>query len=124
VKDVSRPELSNAAGLGDWPGFDLLSVRNRVDDRAIEVKGRADVGHVELSENEWARACILRERYWLYVVFECASAAPRLFRVQDPFGRLVARERGGVIIEESEIFKAAESDALIPTGHPTIEVPQ
>jgi len=113
VKDVSRPELSCAAGLGDWPGFDLLSVRNRIDDRAIEVKGRADVGHAELSENEWARACILRERYWLYVVYDCASATPRLFRVQDPFGRLVARERGGVIIEESEIFKAAESDSGI-----------
>jgi superfamily II DNA or RNA helicase/DNA-binding XRE family transcriptional regulator len=118
VKDVSRPELSRAAGLGDWPGFDLLSVRNRVDDRAIEVKGRADVGNVELSENEWSRACILRERYWLHVVFDCASAAPRLLRVQDPFGRLVTRDRGGVIIEEAEIFRAAEGDPGFSTSAP------
>jgi len=31
---------------------------------AIEVKGRATIGDVELSENEYTKACNLRDRYW------------------------------------------------------------
>ena len=75
VKDVSRPKLARRAGLTDRPGFDLLSVRPD-GRRAIEVKGRADLGEVEVSENEWAKACNLRDGYWLYVVFDCATPRP------------------------------------------------
>ena len=32
--------------------------------------------------------------YWLYVVFDCATPRPRLVRVQDPFGKLLARGTG------------------------------
>ena len=52
VQYVSRPELARRAGLGDWPGFDLLSVATDAGRRAIEVKGRAGAGDVELSDNE------------------------------------------------------------------------
>ncbi len=52
VRDVSRPELARRAGLGDWPGFDLLSEGPDGGRRAIEVKGRAGTGAIELSENE------------------------------------------------------------------------
>jgi hypothetical protein len=76
--------------------------------RAIEVKGRAAIGDIELTENEWAKACNPRERYWLYVVYECASAHPRLLRVQDPFANLLIRAKGGVIIDEREILGAAD----------------
>jgi hypothetical protein len=76
---------------------------------AIEVKGRAGVGDIELTENEWTRACNLRERYWLYVVFDCASAHPRLVRVQDPFGALLARPKGGVVITAESVLEAAEA---------------
>ena len=82
VQDVSTPELAQAAGLAEHPGFDLLSfrphplapspqsgegvpkagVRVTGEERSIEVKGRAGVGDVELSENEWAKACNLRSR--------------------------------------------------------------
>ena len=109
VKDVSRPALSRRAGLTDWPGFDLLSVRPD-GRRAIEVKGRAGVGDVEVSENEWAKACNLRERYWLYVVFDCATPRPRLVRVRDPFGRLLANAKGSVVIAGSEILSAAADE--------------
>jgi hypothetical protein len=109
VKDVSTPELARAAGLTEHPGFDLLSVRPQEQERAIEVKGRAGIGGIELTENEWARACNLRERYWLYVVYDCASSRPRLLRVQDPFGKLIVRARGGVVIDEREIFEVAET---------------
>lgn len=108
VRDVSTPPLARAAGLEDHPGFDLLSRRPEAGELAIEVKGRAGIGDVELKENEWAKACNLGERYWLYVVYDCASAHPRLLRVQDPFRKLIVKARGGVMIGEQEIFTASE----------------
>ncbi len=110
VHDVSTAEQALAAGLEAWPGFDLLSRRASGEELAIEVKGRAGIGDVELTENEYIRACNLRDRYWLYVVFECAKDAPRLLRVKDPFGKLVVRAKGSVIIGEGQIFAAAEYD--------------
>ena len=108
VKDIHTPELSRAAGLGDHPGFDLMSIRDD-ERRNIEVKGRAGVGDVELTENEWPKACNLGEQYWLYVVYDCATPTPRLLRVQNPFQKLIAQAKGGVVIDEQEIFKAAEN---------------
>ncbi|MCS6944072.1 MAG: DUF3883 domain-containing protein, partial [Sutterellaceae bacterium] len=107
VRDVSTPDKARLAGLNDYPGFDLLSKRAG-EDRGIEVKGRVGVGEIELTENEWARACILRERYWLYVVFDCGSAQPRLLRVQDPFGKLIAKARGSITIAYNDIANASE----------------
>jgi len=100
VEDVSDPKRAM--------GFDLLSHRPAGEERAIEVKGRRGIGDVELTENEWARAANLRDRYWLYVVYECASANPRLLRVRDPFGTVMAKAKGGVVIGEQAIFEAAE----------------
>ena len=91
VKDVSKPHLARAAGLEENPGFDLLSDRPGDGERGIEVKGRVGVGEVELTENEWVKACNQRDRYWLYVVFDCGTSHPRLLRVQDPFGKLIAK---------------------------------
>ncbi len=110
VKDVSRPDLARKAGLTDWPGFDLLSLRHSAERLAIEVKGRAGSGNVELSENEWAKACNLRAGYWLYVVFDCAKPHPRLVRVRDPFVKLLARGRESLVysIPQSELLQAAE----------------
>ncbi len=110
VRDVSKPHLARAAGLEDHPGFDLLSNRPGDGSRGIEVKGRAGIGDVELTENEWPKACNHRGRYWLYVVYDCATPHPRLLRVQDPFGKLVVKARGGVRIDETAIFDAAEGD--------------
>ncbi len=116
VHDVSRPELARRQGFGDWPGFDLRSLRpaglrGPEEERAIEVKGRAGSGPVEVSENEWAAACNLRDRYWLYVVFDCATPHPRLVKVRDPFGRLLARAKGSVVIAESDILSASMEEA-------------
>ena len=111
VIDVSTPELALAAGLDRSPGFDLLVRQTDGAVRGVEVKGRRAVGDVELTENEWTRAVNLRERYGLYVVFDCASPHPRLLRVRDPFGRLLARAKGGVVIDEKTILAAAEVEA-------------
>ena len=111
--DVSRPELARRAGLGDWPGFDLLSVAAAGERRAIEVKGRARGGAIELTENEWARALNLRAGYWLYAVYDCATPRPRLERVRDPFGKLLVRSRVscGYAIPAAAVRAAAEGAA-------------
>ena len=110
VKDVHTPELARAAGLTDNPGFDLLAIYPDGDARgrrAIEVKGRANTGEVEVSSNEWARAANLRDGYWLYAVYDCATPAPRLARVQDPFGSLLAKAKGSVLIGAKQVFEAS-----------------
>ena len=112
VKDVHTPELARAAGLTDNPGFDLLSIYPGSSRRAIEVKGRADTGDVEVTSNEWARAVNLRDGYWLYAVYDCGTHAPRLVRVQDPFGNLLAKAKGSVLISAKDIIKATEGETL------------
>ena len=115
VADISHPELARRAGLTDWPGFDLLSLRppkgdGSREELAIEVKGRRGHGSIEMKDNEWANACNLRGKYWLYVVFDCATPHPRLVRVCDPFGKLLAKTRESMAftITESQILEAAE----------------
>lgn len=71
-------------------GFDLISRRPHPDDpqtalevRFIEVKGRSGVGEVSLSANEYKTAERLKEDYWLYVVYDCATR-PKVYPVRDP----------------------------------------
>jgi superfamily II DNA or RNA helicase len=71
-------------------GFDLISRRPHPDDpqtalevRFIEVKGRSGVGEVSLSANEYRTAERLKEDYWLYVVYDCASS-PQVNPVYNP----------------------------------------
>ena len=111
VQDVSTPSRARLAGLTDCPGFDLLSRRRDGSEIGIEVKGRAEDGAVEVTDNEWSKALNLRSRYWLYVVYKCASPHPNLWRVQDPFGNLLATPKGGVIIQESAITKVGRRDS-------------
>lgn len=112
VQDVSNPEKARAAGLSDWPGFDLLSRYPDGKVRSIEVKGRAGRSAVRMELNEWKQACNLGECYWLYVVFECATPAPRLYRVQDPFRTLLASEHGATAftITVGHVVKAADTE--------------
>jgi superfamily II DNA or RNA helicase len=74
----------------DTRGFDLISRRFRTGDpheqietRFIEVKGRAGVGEIALTANEYKTAQSLGDEYWLYVVFNCASE-PRVTTIQNP----------------------------------------
>jgi SNF2 family DNA or RNA helicase len=107
VTDVHTPELARAAGLGDNPGFDLITIRSDGLKRCIEVKGRVSSGNVDLTRNEWAAACNHRGDYWLYAVFGCATSRPELHRVQDPFERLIVKKTGAVTITAAEIRQAA-----------------
>ena len=111
VQDVSKPALARAAGLSDWPGFDLLAIQPGSETRHIEVKGRAGTDGIQMEANEWKQACHLGEKYWLYVVFDCA-ATPQLLRVRDPFNKLLAnhRESASYAIAASAISRAAQQD--------------
>jgi len=71
-------------------GFDLISRKPHPEDpktcievRFIEVKGRAGVGEVALTTNEYKTAERLKKDFWLYVVFN-SGATPELHLVQDP----------------------------------------
>jgi hypothetical protein len=120
VRFVHTPELARAAGLPDHPGFDVLSIRPANERRCIEVKGRAGTGEIEVTDNEWARACNLRCEYWLYVVYHCATPTPQMVRVQDPFEKLLVRpftktqvvetvrEVGGVRIAHAQVMEVGE----------------
>ena len=85
----------------------MLSKRPGGERRCIEVKGRAVTSSVEVTANEWARACNLRDEYWLYAVFDCATANPRLMRVPDPFGCLLAKAKGSVLIDATLIVESS-----------------
>ena len=64
-------------------GYDLVSHSPTGQIRYVEVKGRAGVGDVELSQNEWLKAQQLGDDYWLYVISN-ALTAPDLQRIQNP----------------------------------------
>jgi hypothetical protein len=71
-------------------GYDLLSKKPHpsepgvfVQARFIEVKGRAGVGEVALTANEYRTAQRLGEDFWLYVVFDCGTT-PNLNSIQNP----------------------------------------
>ena len=72
-------------------GYDLKSRRfdpdnpdTPVDLRFIEVKGRAGVGDVFLSANEYRTAVRQKEDYWLYVVYNCATPNPEVYPIRNP----------------------------------------
>lgn len=100
IEDVSAPHLK--------AGFDLKVLRAGGSLRYVEVKGRSGTQAVEMTANEWAQAANHRDRYWLYVVYHC-DTVPKLYRVADPFGRLLARQTGAVRIKASDVMVAAES---------------
>jgi hypothetical protein len=101
VYDVSSPRLAR--------GYDLESHRADGEKIAIEVKGRAGRGPVQLTENEWPTAANIRDRYWLYVVVDCATK-PVLYRVQDPAFKLAVRTRQSFTINMGDIIQEAERD--------------
>lgn len=71
-------------------GFDLISRKPHPHDektfievKFIEVKGRATIGEIAVTSNEYKTAERLHKDYWLYVVYNCASK-PEIHTIQDP----------------------------------------
>ena len=73
------PEDVSAQNLG----FDVRSTDVQGRKRYIEVKGRAAIGPVQLTQNEWFKAQRFKDDYYLYVVLNIATQ-PQLYIVQNP----------------------------------------
>ncbi len=100
IEDVSNPHLK--------AGFDLKVTRADGSLRYVEVKGRSGEGAVEMTVNEYIQAGNHRDRYWLYVVYNC-DTVPTLYRIYNPFERLVAQQTGAIRINASQI-KSTSND--------------
>ena len=88
---LKRREVAKVESVeSDTRGFDLISRSTLprtegkpIETRFIEVKGRAAVGEIALTANEYKTAQRLGDDYWLYVVFNCASQ-PQVTTIQNP----------------------------------------
>lgn len=100
-------------------GFDLISRRPHPEDPAtaidvkfIEVKGRAGVGEVALTTNEYKTAERLKNDYWLYVVYNCASS-PEVHAIRNParlgWKSIVKVEH--YVVGPNELLAAADAEA-------------
>ena len=74
----------------------MTSLRGGEVVRYIEVKGRAGVGDVALTPNEWIKAQRFGDQYWLYVVVNCKSH-PELHLIRNPASKLTPREEVSVV---------------------------
>jgi hypothetical protein len=77
-------------------GWDITSLCNGQVARYIEVKGRAGIGGVALTPNEWIKAQRFGKEYWLYVVVNCKTK-PELHLIQDPAAKLNPKEEVSVV---------------------------
>lgn len=80
--DVSKENL----------GFDIRSINQDGSVRYIEVKARAGIGDVALTQNEWFKAKRFKDDYYLYAVLN-ASSKRELFIIQNPTEKLNAQEK-------------------------------
>ncbi|NLE38620.1 MAG: DUF3883 domain-containing protein, partial [Pirellulaceae bacterium] len=91
-------------------GWDITSLADGQIARYIEVKGRAGVGGVALTPNEWIKAQRFGKDYWLYVVVNCKTR-PELHLIQNPASKLSPREEVSVVrymVGQSDWRSAAE----------------
>ncbi len=100
-EDVSKENL----------GFDIRSKDTEGNTRYIEVKARAQVGPVALTQNEWFKAQRLADDYYLYVVWNAGrepDAKPLI--VQNPVANLSVDQKVEIvryIVPVSEIEQKA-----------------
>jgi Protein NO VEIN, C-terminal len=84
----------------DWPGFDILTLDNRVPngvDRMIELKSSGVASRLqEMTWNEWktAKNSALRTSFYLYLVgnlrSDLAAAQPYIRTIRNPFDQMCA----------------------------------
>jgi len=74
-------------------GFDVRSTNPEMGRKYyIEVKARAQVGPVAMTQNEWFKASRFGSEFYLYVVLDAATQ-PQLYIIQDPAANLQPQER-------------------------------
>ncbi len=95
-------------------GFDIRSTDQNGNVRYIEVKARAEVGDIALTQNEWFKAQRFKEDYYLYVVFN-ASKSPELFIIRDPAQTLKPDEKIEIVryfIPSNQIKEKGDKEGL------------
>jgi len=93
-------------------GFDIRSKDSNF--RYIEVKGRAGIGSIALTPNEWIKAKRFGNDYWLYIVV-MAKTKPALYTIQNPASFLKPNEEIEIvryIIERAQWQKIAIEEKL------------
>jgi hypothetical protein len=97
----------------DNVGFDIRSKDDHGKVRCIEVKARAGIGAVALTQNEWFKAQRLRNDYYLYVVWG-ASEGPtsKPIIIQNPAENIRVEQLEVVryMISAAEIEQKAEDN--------------
>ena len=73
-------------------GFDIRSKDKEGKIRYIEVKTRADIGSIVMTQNEWFKAQRFGDDYYLYVVFNAATN-PELLIIKNPAKKLKPEEK-------------------------------
>jgi len=88
IKNARKPEDVSSENLG----FDIRSkdIENKV--RYIEVKTRAQIGDIALTQNEWFKAKRFKDDYYLYVVVNSASR-PKLYIIKNPVENLEVEQK-------------------------------
>ena len=114
VQDVSKPVLARAAGLPDWPGFDLLS--DPAGRQPALHRSEGPLGLVPpvtgREQTNGPRPASWATSTGLYAVLNCATAAPELFRVRNPFEKLLAHQRVKTLFDVpvGSLIEAAEAE--------------
>lgn len=100
-------------------GFDYRAQRpldvtlGTMEVRRVEVKGYTEGNAIQLEHSEWTKAQQLGDTYWLYVVWNPVSDAPRLVKIQNPYRVLEHAVKHREIIRRYEI----SADAIDSVGH-------
>lgn len=98
-------------------GFDYRAQRifdpvlGTMEVRRIEVKGYTEGNPIQLEHSEWTKAQQLGDSYWLYVVWNPLSPAPRLVKIQNPYRILEHAVKHREIIRRYEV----PAEAIVPT---------
>ena len=88
VKNERKPEDVSSENLG----FDIRSKDKDQKVRYIEVKTRAQIGDVALTQNEWFKAKRFEDDYYLYAVLNSALK-PKLYIVRNPVENLEVEQK-------------------------------
>ena len=88
VKNGRKPEDVSAENLG----FDIRSKDKDDKVRYIEVKARAQIGDVALTQNEWFKAKRFEDDYYLYAVVNSALK-PKLYIIKNPVENLEVEQK-------------------------------
>ena len=109
-----HPHVCGGTAAGTLVTFDVRSTSPDGHKRYIEVKARAGMGPVALTQNEWFKARRFQDEYFLYAVLNTASR-PELYRIQNPAEVLKPEERVEVrylVRRKTSSGRAREIDVL------------